>query len=63
LHLQTRFAIFALVDGMQMHRATGVSHWPIWLRLLALVAVILFIRMVGGMVRHGESKPPDKGEL
>jgi len=28
-------------------------HWPLWLRILAVIAVLLFVRLVGGSMRGG----------
>jgi len=38
------FQLAVFLNGMQA-RQPAVAHWPWWLRLLAVLGVILFIRM------------------
>jgi hypothetical protein len=33
------------------------THWPWWLRILAVIGVLLFIRVVAGSVRSKPSGP------
>jgi hypothetical protein len=33
------------------------THWPWWLRILAVIGVLLFIRIVAGSVRNKPSGP------
>jgi hypothetical protein len=33
------------------------THWPWWLRILAVVGVLVFIRLVAGSVRNNPGKP------
>jgi len=36
------------------------THWPWWLRILAVIGVIVFIRLIGGSMRNNPGKPgPD----
>jgi hypothetical protein len=34
------------------------THWPWWLRILAVVGVLVFIRLVAGSVRNKPTGPP-----
>ena len=33
------------------------THWPWWLRILAVIGVLVFIRLVAGSVRNNPGKP------
>jgi len=47
--LLIQVAVF--VSGMQA-RQPAVAHWPWWLRLLAVLGVILFIRVAVSFARN-----------
>ncbi len=34
------------------------THWPWWLRILAVIGVLVFIRLVAGSVRNKPTGPP-----
>ena len=34
------------------------THWPWWLRILAVIGVLVFIRVVAGSVRNKPTGPP-----
>ena len=34
------------------------THWPWWLRILAVIGVLVFIRLVAGSVRNKPMGPP-----
>jgi hypothetical protein len=34
------------------------THWPWWLRILAVIGVFIFIRVVAGSVRNKPTGPP-----
>jgi hypothetical protein len=44
-----QLAVF--VNGMQA-RQPAVAHWPWWLRILAVVGVIIFIRIAVTFARN-----------
>ena len=50
------FAAFVVLNGMQAQQPASAHHWPWWLRLLALVGVFVFIRVVVTFVR-GTGRP------
>ena len=33
------------------------THWPWWLRILAVIGVLVFIRLVAGSVRNNPGRP------
>jgi hypothetical protein len=37
------------------------THWPWWLRILAVIGVLVFIRLVAGSVRNNPGKPGPSG--
>ena len=37
------------------------THWPWWLRILAVVGVLVFIRLVAGSVRNKPGTPGPNG--
>ena len=37
------------------------THWPWWLRILAVIGVFVFIRIVAGSVRNNPSGKPGPG--
>jgi hypothetical protein len=47
-----QLAVFVVLNGMQAQQPASAPHWPWWLRLLALVGVIVFIRLVVTFVRR-----------
>ena len=36
------------------------THWPWWLRILAVIGVLVFIRLVAGGVRNKPTGPPPR---
>lgn len=34
------------------------THWPWWLRILAVIGVLVFIRLVAGSMRNKPTGPP-----
>ena len=49
-------AAFVVLNGMQAQQAASGPHWPWWLRLLALVGVLVFIRVAVTFAR-GSGRP------
>jgi hypothetical protein len=49
-------AAFAVLNGMQARQAASAHHWPWWLRLLALLGVLAFIRVAVTFAR-GTGRP------
>jgi hypothetical protein len=47
---------FVVLNGMQAQQAASRTHWPWWLRLLALLGVLLFIRVAVTFAR-GAGRP------
>ncbi|MGA2687324.1 MAG: hypothetical protein ABSE85_04555 [Candidatus Korobacteraceae bacterium] len=43
--LPIHLAALVILTGMQAQHAAPAHHWPWWLRLLALLGLLLFIRV------------------
>jgi hypothetical protein len=54
--LPIQLAVCLVVKGMQVQHAAPAHHWPWWLRLLAVLGVLLFIRMAVTFAR-GTGRP------
>jgi hypothetical protein len=54
--LPIHLAPFVVLNGMQVQQAASAHHWPWWLRLLALLGVLAFIRMAVTFAR-GTGRP------
>jgi hypothetical protein len=37
------------------------THWPWWLRILSVIGVLVFIRLVAGSVRNDPGRPGPSG--
>jgi len=33
------------------------QHWPVWLRILVVIGLVVFVRLVAGMVKQKPSGP------
>jgi hypothetical protein len=70
VRLRTQIAVLILMlsagcaDAMASlppHEAP-VRHWPLWLRILAVIGVLLFVQMVARSLRGGAGgRPPNSG--
>jgi hypothetical protein len=54
--LPIQLAFCLVVNSMQVQHAAPAHHWPWWLRLLAVLGVLLFIRMAVTFAR-GTGRP------
>jgi hypothetical protein len=51
-----QLAALAVLKGIQAQQPASMPHWPWWLRLIALLGVLVFIRVVVTFVR-GTGRP------
>jgi len=49
-------AALAVLKDMQVQQAASTHHWPWWLRLIALLGVLVFVRLAVTFAR-GTGRP------
>jgi len=49
------------LNGIAKREPAPSTHWPWWLRIVAVIAVLLFIRMVSRSIRRGGGGGPRQG--